>query len=531
MLAASIAIFIITFVMPQIFGWARSLLNRLFRYRLEERVHFLFFEKRGSLDIAQWEDPKKNDLFSLVSENEYRILNSTERMFDLLDNSGMVIIAAAILAFYKWWTLPILIIATAPELWIAVKYGRRVWGIMNGRAETRRYYQTFANHFYEVSRITELKLFQNVAHFIGIIRELHEKFRIEEEGNERRRFRLGLGGLLTAVVGISVIVLAFIGDIVGGRLQVGTFIFIIGATMNFRSSISGLFQILGFQYGDNHFISAIFEFLDLPSVLPKTKRPEILIPAATPDIVFENVSFCYPGANSLSLENVSLTIPAGKKMALVGRNGAGKTTLVKLLCRFYDPTEGRILIGGQDLKEIEIDSWYSKLGILFQDFAHYRISIEKSIALGRSNISLSDERVHEAARMSDSDSFIRSLDDGYKQMLGRQFSGGIEPSIGQWQRLALARVFYRKSQVIILDEPTASIDAEGEAEIFERFQELSTEQSAILISHRFSTVRKASEIIVLDRGRIAESGSHDDLVANKSGIYSKLFRLQAKGYE
>ncbi len=531
LLPLAVALFAVMFILPQIFYAVRSYFSRIFRFRLEEKVDFLFFEKRGALDVAHWEDPKKNDLLTITDENEHRLYNFAERFGDVLEGVVTVVIGASILAAYKWWTLPLVVVATVPELIVQLKYGKRVWGIFHGRAETRRRYVAFMHHFYNVTRVIELKLFQNISRFLDVIRGLYRSFQDEQIANERRRFRYSFLAFIAGGAGIIAVALAFIGDVVAARLEIGTFIFIIGAAVSFRSAVSGLFNTLGSQYEDNRFVSEIFRLLDLPAVIQEPAHPEILIASVTPEVVFENVSFSYPGATRRVLENVSFRIAPGEKIALVGRNGAGKTTLVKLLCRFYDPTEGRITVGGYDLRTIDRESWYAKLGILFQEFAHYEVSVEKAIAMGRSSVPMSQERVREAAQMSGATSFIEAWDDEYRQMLGRQFSGGVEPSLGQWQRLALARVFYRKAQVIVLDEPTASIDAEGEAEIFERFEKLSADQSVILISHRFSTVRKASKIIVLDEGHVVEAGSHEKLAKAPKGLYAHLFALQAKGYE
>ena len=223
-------------------------------------------------------------------------------------------------------------------------------------------------------------------------------------------------------------------------------------------------------------------------------------------------------------------IPQGERLALVGGNGSGKTTFVKLLCRFYDPTEGRILIDGRDLRTINLESWYAMLGVLFQEYAHYHLLVRDVIALGRSGHEPTLEKIKAAAQASEADAFIEEWEWQYEQMLGKSFSQGVEPSIGQWQKLALARTFYRDPRVLILDEPTSSVDAEGEAHIFERIESAGRERTVILISHRFSTVRHADRIAVLENGVLTELGAHEKLLAH-DGTYARLFKLQAKGYQ
>jgi ATP-binding cassette subfamily B protein len=225
-----------------------------------------------------------------------------------------------------------------------------------------------------------------------------------------------------------------------------------------------------------------------------------------------------------------LKITPGEKIALVGVNGAGKTTFVKLLCRFYDPDEGRIMIGGHDLKEIDLEGWYNQLGAIFQDYSRYHLIVKEAIAIGRSGQASSLEKVKEAAQASEADTFIEEWEKKYQSMLGKEFTEGIEPSIGQWQKLALARTFYRDPKIMILDEPTSSIDAEAEAKIFEKLELLPSDRTVILISHRFSTVRQADKIGVIMEKGLQELGTHQDLL-KLNGTYAKLFNLQAKGYK
>ena len=248
------------------------------------------------------------------------------------------------------------------------------------------------------------------------------------------------------------------------------------------------------------------------------------------EIVFDNVSFSYPGAGKPTLKNISLKITAGEKIALVGSNGAGKTTLIKLLCRFYDPTEGKITVNGRDLKEIKLESYYSMIGVLFQEYSNYRLLVKEAIGVGRASARMNLDKIIKAAEQSDADLFISKWADKYEQQLGKEYTCGVEPSIAQWQKLALARAFYRDPNIYILDEPTSSIDGEAEAKIFEKLGQLPADRTVILISHRFSTVRKANRIVVMEDGAITENGTHEELLANDR-TYARLFKLQAKGYQ
>ncbi len=245
--------------------------------------------------------------------------------------------------------------------------------------------------------------------------------------------------------------------------------------------------------------------------------------------VFENVGFIYPGAERWAVRGLSFTLHAGEVLALVGENGAGKTTLVKLLARLYDPDEGRILLDGHDLREYDLDALRGAIGVIFQDFVRYNLTASENIAVGRIAARDDRARIADAARRSLADDVIDKLPAGFEQMIGKRFKNGVELSGGEWQKLAIARAYMRDAQVIILDEPTAALDARAEFEVFKRFKELSEGKTAVLISHRFSSVRMADRILVLNDGKVDASGTHEELVS-QPGQYAELFELQAAGY-
>jgi ATP-binding cassette subfamily B protein len=246
-------------------------------------------------------------------------------------------------------------------------------------------------------------------------------------------------------------------------------------------------------------------------------------------VEFRGVGFRYPESDEWVLRGIDLTIRAGEKIALVGHNGAGKTTLIKLLSRLYDPTEGAILIDGVDIRELDPLDLRQKIGVIFQDFVRYHLPARENIGFGQIEAAARMDRIVESARKSGAHAMIEDLPEGYQTMLGRWFHGGHELSLGQWQRIALARAFMRDAEILVLDEPTASLDAQTEYEIFQHFKELTEGKMAILISHRFSTVRMADRIVVIQGGRIAELGSHEELL-RREGIYAELFSMQAEGY-
>jgi ATP-binding cassette subfamily B protein len=285
---------------------------------------------------------------------------------------------------------------------------------------------------------------------------------------------------------------------------------------------------LGWMYENNLYVNHFFEVLNLPKIIPEPENP-VKIPKTPypPEVEFRNVSFLYPGSKNKVLDNVSFKIESGQNVALVGKNGAGKTTIVKLICRFYDVTSGEILINGINIKNVNLHDWYSYLGTLFQEFIKYDFTVKENITQGSLH---NEERVKSAAIKSGADKFILDLPKKYDQILGKQFEGGIELSSGQWQKIAIARAFYQSSPILILDEPTSAIDAETEFKIFKNLDKEYRDKSLLLISHRFSSVRNADKILVIQKGKIVEEGNHEDLV-NKNGKYAKMFGRQAIGYK
>jgi len=526
-----VGILILATLIPSILLTIQNYLSKLFWFFLEEKFETLVIQKKGEIDVAIHEDPQQKDLLNKVSEDgTWRVRNFVDRQFYIFQNVIEVIIASIILIFSQWWVFLIILIGTLPELIAEVVYGRMVWGIHTGRAETKRKYWELHSHFNSLPSLVELKLFQNTQHFLSTIKELFRNFQLEEKKNEKKKLIHQLIVLCFSQLVIAFAIVYFVLQVVKGNLLIGTLTFILASIGDLRQSLSGLFSNLGRQYQDSLFVTDIFRFLNLKPIIKKPEKGIVLDSKQTPEIAFDHVTFSYPGTKKTVLKDFSLKIAPGEKIALVGVNGAGKTTFVKLLCRFYDPDEGKITIGGHDLKEIDLESWYNQLGAIFQDYARYHFIVKEAIAVGRTGVASSLEKVKEAAKASEADTFIEEWEKKYEQMLGKEFTEGTEPSIGQWQKLALARTFYRDPRILILDEPTSSIDAEAEAKIFEKLELLPKDRTVILISHRFSTVRQADKIGVVEEGGLKELGTHEDLL-KLNGTYANLFTLQAKGYK
>ena len=277
------------------------------------------------------------------------------------------------------------------------------------------------------------------------------------------------------------------------------------------------------------YLDDLFSFFDVQPEIHSPENPRAFPQPIRQGFVFENVGFIYPGAERWAVRNLSFTLHAGEVLALVGENGAGKTTLVKLLTRLYDPDEGRILLDGHDLRDYDLDALRGNMGVIFQDFVRYNLSAADNIAVGRIEARDDRARIEQAAKRSLADDVIAKLPAGYEQMIGKRFKNGVELSGGEWQKIAIARAYMREADVLILDEPTAALDARSEFEVFQRFKELSEGKTAVLISHRFSSVRMADRILVLADGKVEAAGTHEELMA-QPGRYSELFELQAAGY-
>jgi ATP-binding cassette subfamily B protein len=324
---------------------------------------------------------------------------------------------------------------------------------------------------------------------------------------------------------------------VHGEITPGTLIFLSASFARGRDTIQGILLSASSVYEQSLYLRDLFVFLDMrPTIMSRPDAKPVPDPISE-GFVFENVGFSYPETDRWAIRNVSFTLRPGERIALVGENGAGKTTITKLIARLYEPTEGRITLDGKDLREYELTSLRNAIGVIFQDFVRYDMRFDENIGVGeiesvRRALDNGDDvpdSIDMAAQNSLAASLLPRFPHGYRQMLGRRFEEGMDLSGGEWQKVALARAYLRDAQLLILDEPTAALDARAEYEVFMRFSELVAGRMAILISHRFSTVRMADRIIVLSAGEIVEAGTHEELVAKK-GLYEELFRMQAAGY-
>lgn len=510
---------------------AQDYFNRLLYTKIPISLYQIVLSKISSLDVVYFEDSEfKNTLEKVRDAYSWRPLNMMEYLLFGFQSIIQVVIAVIVLATLAPLLIVVILIVAIPELISRIKESELSWGIWDAQSPHRKKFWYISNILQERDSVKEMKLFQLPKRFLSEIRSIQE--RIYKDNKILATKYLGINSIFNVLGGITfiAILLFIVLEAVAKRITVGDISYYTTVITNLQNGIGGLFRNLVRIFSESLYTASIFEVLDTPAKIQQVEKPAKLNLNKPPLIEFKNVSFTYPGSKKSVLKNFNLVIKPKEKIALVGENGSGKTTIIKLLCRFYDVDEGEILVNGVNLKKFDLNDWYKALGVLFQDFVKYEYKAWENIYFGKVDEKENIKMIVEAANLAGADPMIKKLEHGYEQILGRTFEGGVELSIGQWQKIALARGFFRNAPILILDEPTASIDAKAEAEIFNRVDKLSRDKTVIIISHRFSTVRNADKVYVIDNGRIVESGAHQELM-KLDGQYATLFKLQAKGYQ
>jgi len=509
---------------------ARRLIQQLIQLQLANRIRGEIIQKALTLDLAFFEHPDFYDrLQNARRESGYKPVDLINDSFLIVQNTITLISFAVLLLRFSPWLVIILLVTSIPAFIAETRFSEEGFRLLTRRAPETRQINYLSRLLTEDTSAKEIKLFNLGETLLARYMTLFDKFFREDKSLALRRAVAGFGLGLIATLGFYGSYAWIVWHTVQGKISLGDMTLYLTIFRQGQSTFQGILSGVGSIYENNLFMANLFDFLGLKPQMGVAARNQGLSVPLRSGIEFRRVGFRYPESEEWALRDIDLTIRPGEKIALVGPNGAGKTTLIKLLSRLYDPTEGMILIDGVDIRELDPLDLRQRIGVIFQDFVRYHLAASENIGVGQIEALDRLEQIIESARKSGAHSIIENLPDGYQTMLGRWFHGGHELSVGQWQKIALARAFMRDAEILVLDEPTASLDAETEYEIFRRFQELTVGKMAILISHRFSTVRMADRIVVIQEGRVAEIGSHQELL-NQGGIYGHLFSLQAEGY-
>ncbi len=517
---------VLTFIVGQLRSFAEHSINAQLSFYIATQM----MQKSVELDIQYFEDPTFYDsLQNARRQAEFRAMALVTGVFTIVQQTVTLTSFLVLVIRFQPWIALVLFGATIPAFIAQGRYSRLFFRLLTRRAPEFRQLRYLEELVTSDKSIKEVRLFGLGKSIIQRYSTTFMQYFHEDIAIARRQSLLGTvwGLISTASFYVSYGWIVWI--TLSGNLTLGGLTFYTAILRQSQNTFQGLFNSVNFIFENGLFMTQLLDFMALQPIMPQTKNPIAMPNPLVDGITFHDVSFKYPGRDEWTLRHIDLHIHAGETLALVGLNGAGKTTLVKLITRLYDPTEGKITIDGIDLRDFDQEELHKRIGVIFQDFVRYQMTLKDNIGFG--NIERMDDidRITHAAEDGGAAEIAAQLTNGYDTTLGRQFMDGRELSGGQWQKIALSRAFMRDGGILILDEPTAALDAQREHEIFQHFRELTQDRTAILISHRFSTVRMADRIAVLSDGAIVELGSHAELIANNQR-YAELFEMQASGY-
>ncbi len=516
-----------------------NIVQQLLQEQVSNRVKLEILKKANTLDLAFFENPEFYDkMRQATNQSTYQPVSMISQTFGF----GQTIVTLATLIFLlvhlAWWLAIVALLVPIPAFFSSTRYGWRGYQLMRRQSPERRLMAYFVTLMTTDTYNKEVKLFNLGDFFIGKFWDLATTLYKQDRKLLLRRYNINFLWTSLTVISNTVIYLYVALQTVAGRITLGGLTLYTQTAVQVGQNFQSLLNGISNTYENTLYVNTLFDFLEYQSEIvspPEPKPVEVPMDIDGLEIEFRDVSFTYPGKDpekQAALKHASFTIRAGEAIALVGRNGAGKTTLVKLLTRLYDPDEGEIFIGGRNIKEYDLKELREQVGVIFQDYVNYYMTAQENIGVGRVAHIEQRDLVMSAASKSGASAVIEKLPSGYDTMLGRWFKDlkeSTQLSGGEWQKIALARAFMRDARILVLDEPTSALDAQAEYEVFTKFRELTRGKTAVFISHRFSTVRLADRIFVIENGSIIESGSHEELIA-LDGRYAELFNLQAEAY-
>jgi len=516
-------------ILSDLLGRASNLVDGLVADRYANAASLRLMRHAASLDLAQFEDAAGQDRLERARR---QVTGRSNLLFQLFGQGQdlVTLVAFAIgLAAYAPWLILLVALALVPAFLNESHFNRQGYRLAWTRTPERRQIDYLRSLGAGVESAKEVKLFGLEDYIAGRYAELGEKLIADNRDLALRRAAWGGGFAALGSLAYYAAYATLVWRTAAGQFSIGDLAFLAGSFQRLRGLIEGLLQGLSQIASGAQYLDDLFAFLALVPAIRSPANPVPFPNPVTHGIVFEEVGFCYPGTDTWAVRGLSFHVAAGEVLALVGENGAGKTTIVKLLTRLYDPTEGRVLLDGRPLGDYDLDALRARIGVIFQDFVRFNLTAGQNVAVGRIGARDDEARIVRAAERGLADAVIGRLPLAYDQPLGKLFAEGVDLSGGQWQKIALSRAYMREAEILVLDEPTAALDARAEFEVFRRFRDLGRGRTALLISHRFSTVRMADRILVLEGGRVLESGTHAELQA-AGGRYAELFELQAAGY-
>jgi ATP-binding cassette subfamily B protein len=516
-------------VASDVLGRTVSFLDSLLSEQITNATSLRVMEHAATLDLEDFEDSELQDRLERARRQAAGGMSLVGQLLGQAQDVVTVVTFAAGLVVYAPWLIVLLAIALVPAFVGEAHFNALSYALNYRRTPERRQIDYVRQTGASAETAKEVKIFGLNAFLIERYRALASSF--YEANRKLARQRATVGSVLTAIgtIGYYVAYAYIVWRTLHHDFTIGDLTFLAGSFRRLRTLLESLLTGFSQVAAQALYLDDLFSFFEIAPEIVSPPDPRPFPKPIRKGFEFEDVGFRYPGAERWAVRHLSFSLPAGEVLALVGENGAGKTTLVKLIARLYDPDEGRILLDGHDLREYDLASLRGNIGVIFQDFVRYHLTAGENIAVGRIEARDDRPRIVTAAKRSLADEVIAKLPEGYDQVIGKRFRTGVDLSGGEWQKIAIARAYMRDAQVLILDEPTAALDARAEFEVFQRFKELSRGKTALLISHRFSSVRMADRIVVLADGKVEAIGTHDELIAQR-GRYAELFELQAAGY-